>query len=126
MNEKNASRHNAIKTGMFASASLLPWESVAEFEAFRAGIFAEHQTKGLIEKGLLINIVENRWLKERMRWTSAIASHRHAFGLELEKSGSKSWSDVLSFVREQNLENMEALQSLGASTNELAKTARPS
>lgn len=119
----NKSNENAIKTGMYASASLLSWEPVAEFEAFRAGIFDEYRPKGPIEESIVVSIVDNRWLRKRLRWTTAIASHRHVFGLALEKSGSKSWSDALSFVREHKLENREALRVLGASTDELAKTA---
>ena len=89
MDQKTGSKLNALKTGMYAREVLLPWESVAEFEAFRADIFNDYQPKGPIEKSIVANIVENRWLRERLLRTTAIATHRHAFGLALEESWRK-------------------------------------
>ena len=119
--KKDSNKFNAFKTGIYARGSLLPWENAAERERLRVGICKFYQPVGTIEEGIVANIVENRWQRERQDQTTAIATHRHAFGLALEKSGVKSWPDALEIVREHNIGHENALQSLAVSMDQIAK-----
>ena len=121
--KSDSNKLNALKTGMYAHEVLLPWEDVAEFQAFYDDIFNDHQPKSATEKCIVADMVENRWRRRRLRRMMAIATHRHAFGRALEESGAKSWPDALSIAREHNLERNEALQSLATSTVQLTEAA---
>jgi hypothetical protein len=119
--KKDSNKFNAFKTGIYARGSLLPWENAAERERLSVGIRKSYQPVGTIEEGIVANIVENRWQRERQDQTTAIATHRHAFGLALEKSGAKTWPDALGIVREHNIGHENALQSLAVSMEQIAK-----
>jgi hypothetical protein len=107
---------NALKSGAYARGdTILPWESAAEFETLRAEIFDDLQPQRKLERDTASNIVENSWQRERLRRTTAIATHRHAFGRKLEESGAESWPDALEVVRRHDVERHDALQRIAQS-----------
>jgi hypothetical protein len=117
-------KFNALKTGAFAREVLLPWESRAEFEEHRADIFADLRPKGKIQTGLVDNIVENRFLRERQRRTTAIATQRHPFGRALEESGARSWQDALAVVKNRGDKHQETLQRIASKLDQLAEASQ--
>jgi hypothetical protein len=120
---KNAnSNKNALKTGAYSRDTLLPWESAAEFETHRADIFDDLQPTGKIQHSIASDIADNRWLRERQRRTTAIATLRHSFGRELEESGVSSWKEVLSFLSEREIEHRKLLRSMDESMEKIAAT----
>jgi hypothetical protein len=115
---------NALKSGAYARGdTILPWESAAEFETLRAEIFDDLQPQRKLERDTASNIVENRWQRERLRRTTAIATHRHAFGRKLEESGAESWPDALEVVRRRDVERHDALQRIAQSACKTAEAA---
>ncbi len=69
------------------------------------------------------NIAENRWLRMRLRRTTAISSRRHAFGKMLEESGPKSWSEALEIVRKYHIDHHKTLERIANSTRKTAQWA---
>ena len=115
---------NALKSGAYVRGdTILPWESAAEFETLRAEIFDDLQPQRKLERDTASNIVENRWQRERLRRTTAIATHRHAFGGKLEESGAESWPDALEVVRRHDVERHDALQRIAQSACKTAEAA---
>lgn len=120
--KKDSNKFNGFKTGMYARG-LLPWENAAERERLRVGICKDCQPVGTIEEGIVANMVENRWQRERQQQTTAIATHRHPFGQVLEESGAKTWLDALAIVRERDIQHENTLQSLVAPLDQIAKNS---
>ncbi len=114
---------NALKTGAYARDVLLPWESVAAFDKLRADIINDSRPQGAIENSIVTSLVENRWQRERLRQTTAIAMHRHPFGRALEESAPKSWQDALSTVREGNIEHNKTLAKVATSIDQIVTMA---
>jgi hypothetical protein len=123
MTKNTMSAQNAVKTGAYARDHLLPWESPAEHEKHRAEIFADLRPEGPIQRGIVENIVENRWLRRRLQRTTAISAHRHPFGRALEESGAKSWQDAVSYLQKRDVEFKKELQNNAARFNEVAEAA---
>jgi hypothetical protein len=112
---------NALKTGAYARDTLLPWENAEAYEELRAAIFADLQPQGTLEMEIASNIVENRWLRRRLQRTTAISTHRHAFGQKLEETGVGSWSDALKTVRKLHVDHHQVLERIANSTQEIAQ-----
>lgn len=112
---------NALKTGAYAREGLLPWESAADYNKLQAEIFADLQPQRKLEMEIASNIVENRWVRTRLQRTTAIATHRHAFGRLLEESGGTSWSEALTIVRRHHVDQHKALERIAISTREIAQ-----
>ncbi len=117
------SKMNALKTGQYARETLLPWESAEAYETLRREIFADLQPRGALEMEITFNIVENRWLRTRLRRTTAIETHRHAFGQMLEESGPKCWPDALEIVRKHDIDHHKALERIANSMQKIAQHA---
>jgi hypothetical protein len=118
-----SSKFNALKTGTYARESILPWEDPAEYEKLRAEFFNDKRPRSKSAQLIVQNMVENRWLRERMRKTTALATHRHAFGEALEEAGVTNWREALTILRDHNVTQENTLQSIAQSESELAKAA---
>lgn len=123
MQNKRASSFNALKTGAYARQSLLPWEDPARRQSLCDRILADLRPVGALETRIALDIVENRWIRERLRCTSAIATHSQPFGRRLEKSGAKTWSDALKIVRELNVARHKTLERIASSISKIAEAA---
>jgi hypothetical protein len=117
---RNNSKLNALKTGAYALEPFLPWEDPAEREKLRADIFNDYQPTDKITRIIAESIVETCWMLSRQQKTTAIATHRHAFGRKLEESGAKTWREALSIIRAENIE--KTLQSINESEYQIAQT----
>ena len=123
MPNKRASSFNALKTGAYSRQSLLPWEDPARRETLCDRILADLRPVGALETRIALDIVENRWIRERLRCTSAIATHSHAFGRSLEEAGAKTWPDALKIVRELNVARQKTLERIANSISTIAQAA---
>lgn len=113
----NGSKLNALRTGAYSREILLPWESAAEYEKHRAEVFEDLQPEGKIQIGIVTDIAENRWLRERQRRTTAIGTRRHPYSDVLKDT--RSWQDVLSIVSKRPIENGKTLQSIVGSMEQI-------
>ncbi len=105
---------NALKTGAYAQAMLLPWESAEDFEQLRSGFFADLCPQGRAQEENVDHIVQNRWMRQRQQQTTAIAMHRHAFVKELEEAKVSSWREAASVLRKRDIELHQILKRLVA------------
>lgn len=121
MNER---RFNALKTGAYASEIILPWESAVEFEKIRREIFTDRRPQGRIERGIVDDHVENRWLRQRLRQITAIEAHRHPVGKVLERSGATSWKHASKILQERSVAREKSIQSVATPMLKVAQIAK--
>ena len=74
--------------------------------------------------GIASDYAENRWIRERTRHMTAVATRRHPFGEALEKSGARSWQDVLEIVRKRGNEDRKLLQSIAERMRQFTQTVQ--
>ncbi len=72
-------RFNALRHGVLSRYTVLPWESVDEYQALVASLVAEHRPQGPTEEHLVEELAGVLWRKRRLRLAEA-AAHRR--GLE--------------------------------------------
>jgi hypothetical protein len=72
-------RFNALRHGVLSRYTVLPWESVDEYQAIVAALIAEHAPQGPTEEHLVEELAGILWRKRRLRMAEA-ASYRR--GLE--------------------------------------------
>ena len=72
-------RFNALRHGVLSRYTVLPWESVDEYQALIASLVAEHRPHGPTEEHLVEELAGVLWRKRRLRLAEA-AAHRR--GLE--------------------------------------------
>ena len=123
MNKIHPSK-NALRTGAYSRDTLLPWENAADYEKHRADILVDLQPEGKIQIGIASDYAENRWIRERTRHMTAVATRRHPFGEALEKSGARSWQDVLEIVRKRGNEDRKLLQSIAERMRQFTQTVQ--
>jgi hypothetical protein len=116
-------KFNALKTGAYAREVVLPWESPEEFEKLRANIFAAFQPADEVEASTAFAIAENRFIRARLRCTTAIATHRHPFGRALEDSGARSWGEAAAVAVKRQEQFQQMVEDIACSTNKLANVA---
>jgi len=58
-------RHNALKSGLYAKTTLLPFEDAKAYAKLRVAIFAEYGPQGAIEEGLVELIIADLWRLNR-------------------------------------------------------------
>lgn len=112
---------NALKTGLYARETVLSWENAEAYETLRTEILADLQPQDTLEIEVAANIAENRWMRRRVQRSSAIDAHRHPFGLMLEESGAKSWSEALKVVRNAHADHHNTLERIANSTQKIAQ-----
>ncbi len=117
---------NALKTGVYARETLLKWESVEEYKEHVRKIVDNYRPVGPIEREHTMNIVDNRWLRKRLRQTTAISTHLHPLGRELEESGARTWQEALSYLQERGVEFEKVLESIAASNLQLVESVAKS
>jgi len=118
-----STNRNAVKTGAYVRSGFLPWESPAEYEKYGAGIFHELQPKGILEEGIVNDVVANRWQRRRVRVFATMAAYLHPMGQALERAGAKSWADVVELLRKDNLRHKKRLDEIGSAVTRLAERA---
>ena len=72
-------RFNALRHGVLSRYTVLPWESVDEYQAVVEALVAEHRPQGPTEEHLVEEVAGILWRKRRLRLAEA-AAHRR--GLE--------------------------------------------
>lgn len=110
---------NALKTGVYSRDTLLPWEEEAEYEEHRTEIFDDYLPVGKIQSGIVGNMADNRWLRERLRRSTAIATRQHSYGRELEQSGVRSWQEAQKFLSEREDEHRKLFRNIDESMRQI-------
>lgn len=112
---------NAVKTGVYASEHLLPWEDRAVYERFRPAIWRDLAPVGKIQECIVQDIVDNRWRRRRVRSMSAIATHRHPLGRAMEPANS--WREGLAVVHRRRLDEKNTFDDIAAKIGTIAQAA---
>lgn len=123
-NNKLPRSKNALQSGAYSRDTVLPWESATDYQKHRASIRADLRPEGKIVSGMVDDYAENRWIRRRTRRMTAVATWRHPFGKALQKSGARSWQDVLDIASKQTASIGRPLESVDQSLGQIAQSIK--
>ena len=103
---------NALIHGFYTSEVILPWESAEDFEELHADLESEFRPEGCAEKQAVADIARLFWLKRRVMRTTQIGFNKDPMSRYLEKSGKKSWPELMSYVREEGSASQSAVETI--------------
>ncbi len=90
---------NALVHGVYASDIVLPWESPDDFEHLHRDFVAEWTPQGRQEEETVLTLARWTWLRHRLMRSTQMAMRRDPLVSELEKSGVKTWDEVVRFLQ---------------------------
>lgn len=64
----NASKHNAMKYGIFAKNTVMHWENKAEYDSILNDLIGEYQPNNLTERHLIVELANIIWSKIRLKY----------------------------------------------------------
>jgi len=78
--------YNALKNGVYAQETVLPWEDPAEFASFEEAIRNELQPVGPLEEEAVHEVADLHWRKHRLRIGALLSYYKDAVPPELAEA----------------------------------------
>ncbi len=101
---------NALRSGVYLSDIIAPWESRKEFEALYQDYRVDLLPEGASQEDTVFDIAVLQWKKRRINRFQQLAFRQSKFATELETIGERKVSGINQFMKTRRIKKEEEQQ----------------